>query len=185
MDPLQPAPPVSIPANALDRDWLSQWVQPHHLSEGSLHRYHEEYSSGPASILRIPEFMPPAIASGLYKFLNEEASYTKIFGLYEPDMEVSEEEWAESREENRMYRLSRLNGAREGLQSLNPLLFIKLGNAVRDPRFIALFERLTGTALGDLQAFGGKGFGVGDYLRPHNDQGHDRRLAFIVYLCPE
>ena len=83
-----------------------------------------------------------------------------------------------------MFKFRKMKGVRPGVQSMNPLFFARLRDALADRRFVTFFERITGTALGETLSFSGSAYGVGDYLRPHHDSLSSRRLAYIIYLNP-
>jgi len=168
----------------LDRAWLGQWIQPQHLTDEALDRYHAEYESGPVPILQVSEFLRPEISAQLHALLAEEAEFEDVYVLRVPDSRVEREVWIAAEDSNRASKYSRLVDVQGGAMSFNPLTYIRLHEALADRRFVEFFERITNTPLGSLQAFGGKAFGVGDYLRPHHDQGNDRLLAFIVYVNP-
>lgn len=170
---------------ALDRDWLSKWVQPQHLTSSALAGYQEAYASHPASTLRLPQILRPEIMRYLFLYMSSEAEYEPIFGLYSPDAKVPEQEWLAAEDSNRMYQFSQMRGTRPDVRSLNPFLFAKFREALCDARFLLFFQALTGTPLAPLKSFAGNAFGTGDYLRPHHDFVGNRRIAYIFYLTPK
>ena len=168
----------------VDVDWLETWIRPQHLTDESLARYGAEYESAPIPCIQLRNFLQPSVAENLSGFLAEDAEYEDVYCLRVPDKRVSRSVWLAAKDSNRLSKYSRVTGTRSGSGGINSLVYIKFSNAVADRRFIAFFERIAKTPLGPLQAVGGKAFGAADFLRPHNDQGFDRRLAFIIYLNP-
>lgn len=168
----------------LDREWLGQWVQSSHLSAEALDAHRASYRACSVPVVQVPEFLNADLAQKLATFLASEAEYKEIYGLRDPDEQVPREKWQAADDDNRMYKFLRFQQAHPDVRSLRPFAYKRFRDAISDARFRTFFEQLTDLSLGELQSFGGKAYRAGDYLRPHDDTGRDRRLAFIIYLNP-
>jgi Rps23 Pro-64 3,4-dihydroxylase Tpa1-like proline 4-hydroxylase len=166
---------------------VDEWIQPQHMSEQAISRYRDEFTSNAARLLMLPNFLREDKADQLKRYLQDDAEYVKEYGLRSvPDQAVSEELWLQKPEEDRFFRYSRLSGVRANSQfSPNTLAYMKFRSAFADDGFRQFFESVTGLSL----SFAREDIGVhamrsGDYLRAHDDDNRDRRLAMVLYLEP-
>ena len=56
----------------VDRQKLGAWIQPQHLEDAALEQYREFYTSHPARLVVIRDFLQPQIAERLSRFLSGE-----------------------------------------------------------------------------------------------------------------
>jgi hypothetical protein len=169
----------------LDRSTLEPWIQTQHLEEDALDRYRNEMSAHPAKMLLLEDFLVPAKADKLTRFLEQEAEFGKEYGLYS-DGSVGEDAWEAADEAERMSRLSRLAGIPpEHQMSPNALTYLQFRQALQQPAFVGFFEAATGLELGDSDDFGVHAMSEGDFLRPHSDDIKGRRIALVIYLSED
>jgi hypothetical protein len=169
----------------IDRSALEPWIQPRHLDEESLERCRKEMFAHPAKMLLLEDFLVPAKADKLTRFLEQEAQFGKEYGLYS-DGSVSEEAWEAADAAARMSRLSRLAGIPSEFQmSPNALTYLQFRQALQQPAFIGFFEAATGLDLGGSDDFGVHAMSEGDFLRPHSDDIKGRRIALVIYLSED
>jgi len=169
----------------LDRQRLSPWIQPQHLEEEALARYRTAFTSHPARLLTVTDFLAPPVAERLSRFLAREAEYQPEFGLYSIEGAVPEADWLRANADDRFFRLGKLVGTPPQFQtSLNALTYLQFRMAFQRPEFKAWFEAVSAMSLGWSDDFGAHAMGPGDFLRPHSDDNLSRQLALVIYLTP-
>jgi Rps23 Pro-64 3,4-dihydroxylase Tpa1-like proline 4-hydroxylase len=94
--------------------------------------------------------------------------------------------WEAAPESDRFFRYGKLAGIRPEA-ALDPatLTYMRWRAFVTEPGFRDFFEALTGLALGASDDFGVHRFSVGDFLKDHDDENKNRRVAFVMYLTPD
>ena len=149
--------------------------------------YRSAFESHPARFVLLEDFLVPAIAERLSRFLAGEAEFTPEHGLYSAeDGGVTEERWAASPEDDRFFRFSRLTGTPPQFQlSNNSLTYLRFRSTFQgDDDLRRYFERVTGLDLAASGDFGSHAMGAGDFLKSHDDNNRDRVLALVLYLTP-
>lgn len=177
-------PPPTATARSLDRVWLGSWIAPRHLEPEAIARCRAAYETHPARLLAIDDFLREEVAEDVGRFLREEAVYETAYGLYSAeDHEVDEATWRAAPERDRFLRFDKLSGVRpESRLGSSVLRWLRLRAAILDPRFRPLLERWTGLALGTCTRPHANAFRQGHYLRPHDDDERDRRLALVFHF---
>jgi Rps23 Pro-64 3,4-dihydroxylase Tpa1-like proline 4-hydroxylase len=179
----------SLNPETLDLSFLRGTVQPQHLSPDAIRAAREAFSSHPAHIARLQNFLEPQVAERLGRALASEVAYGRIRHLYSSDnLNVSEDAFLAADPSDRMLQFSQMDGVREGITlSPNIMQLMKFRQIWHDPRFAAYLSAMTGLNLEAPSSFVANSLGAGDFINPHNDVVHERkrrRLAFIVYLNP-
>lgn len=170
----------------IDSAFLSSWVQPQHLTPEGLEPAQRAFASHPARIARIENFLVEDVASKLSAFLSGEGRFEKEYGVYSEEGGVSRERWEAAEEKDRFFRFGKLVGTPpEFAFSPNALTYLQFRKVFQDDRFKGLFEALTGLELGASDDFGSHQMGTGDFLKPHDDDNRNRRVAIVIYLSPE
>lgn len=173
----------------INTNWISKWIQPQHLTEEALSRYHQSYIANQHRILVIRQFLREEIVQKLFVFLMDEGKYKVTYGLYSSPKQgyqtVSANNFLEAEENNRFRKYRILTGTHsEPDTSPNELFFLNLRTAFCSPQFTSFFEVISDLSLGHLEDFQVHYMKAGDYLRPHSDVGFNRRLALSLYLNP-
>lgn len=169
----------------LDRQKLASWIQPQHLEEHAIERYRDAWASHPAHLVHIRDFLQPHVAERLSRFLTNEAEFRVTYGLYSTEVAVSEEEWRNAKDDDRLFRLGRLVGTPPQFQaSPNALTYLQFRMAFQRPELKAFFEAITGLPLAMSDDFGAQSMRPGDLLRPHSDDNRNREVALVIYLSP-
>ena len=169
----------------VDTNALGRWIQPQHLTDDAVNGYRETMTSHPARLVVLEEFLLPEVADRLGTFLADAALYTVEHGVYSSEEGVSAETWDAAAEEDRFFRFGKLSGQRpEAMLSDAMLTYLQWRSFVTEPAFHDLFEAITGLELGPSDDFGCHEFGVGDFLREHDDANRSRRVALVMYLTP-
>jgi 2OG-Fe(II) oxygenase superfamily len=164
---------------------VAKWVQPQHLTDEALEEVRTSFQTHPAKVTVLHRFLLDPIAERLAKFLSVEAEFGKEQGLYSVDGPVSDEQWDQAADEDRLFRLSRLAGIPPQFKmSPNALKYLQFRQTFQKPEFERFFEALTGLSLGASDDFGVHSMSVGDFLRPHSDDVRNRRVALVIYLSP-
>lgn len=164
---------------------VSEYVLERHLEEERKKRYRERFGRGDIKSLCIDGFLKTEVAQDVYEFLSDGVVFERIYGLYGVDEPVDRDTWERADDADRMYTFSREDGMRDGVSGFRPIKYRRVRDLIGGEAFIEYLEELTGTVLTDLQSLAASAYGVGDYLRPHTDQGGDRKIAYIIYLNPE
>lgn len=169
----------------LDRQRLAAWIQPQHLEDQALERYRAAFTSHPARLVIIKDFLTPAVADRLARFLANEGEFKPEFGLYSTEGAVPENEWLRAADQDRFFRLGKLVGTPPQFQtSPNALTYLQFRMTFQRPEFRAFFEATAGMPLGPSDDFGAHCMTENDLLRPHSDDNKDRQLALVIYLTP-
>jgi len=169
----------------IDRQRLASWIQPQHLGDGALEAYRRAFTSHPARMTVVREFLVPQVAERLSLFLANEAEFRPEFGLYSVEGAVSEADWLRAEDTDRLFRLGKLVGTPpEFRTSPNALSYLQFRMTFQRPEFKAFFEAIAGMPLGASDDFGSHSMTAGDLLRAHSDDNRDRQLALVIYLTP-
>jgi Rps23 Pro-64 3,4-dihydroxylase Tpa1-like proline 4-hydroxylase len=167
----------------IDRRCLESWIQPQHLEDQALERYRNAFSSHPAGLVVLKEFLVGQLARKLSQFLTNEAEFKPEYGLYSIEGPVQEEKWLVSQEQDRFFRLRKMVGTPKQFQmSPNALSYLQFRKTFQRPEFRAFFEVISRLSLGWSDDFGAHSMVQGDYLRPHSDDNCNRQLAVVIYL---
>jgi hypothetical protein len=170
----------------LDRDALRAWIAPSHLEDDALAGYRASMSADPARMIVLADVLTGEAASAIGTFLREGAQYGVEHGLYSRTEGVEASAWEAAAEDDRFFRFGKLAGTRaEAALDPSTLTYLRWRMFVTQPAFHDFFEALTGIALGPSDDFGAHRFGEGDFLKDHDDDNKDRRVAFVTYLTPE
>ena len=169
----------------VDASKLGKWIQPQHLVEENLARYRDSFARHPAQLVVVENFLVDDVAGRISRFLEGEALFEREHGLYSIEGAVSQEDWESAEDEDRLFRLSRLQGiSPEHLMSPNAVTYLRLRQSLQQPEFREFFEALTGLQFGSSDDFGVHSMSVGDFLRAHSDDLRNRSIAFVMYLSP-
>jgi len=169
----------------IDRSRLSGWIQNSHLEDAALESYRRSFTSHPARLVIIRDFLVPQMADRLSRFLAGEAEFKPEYGLYSIEGAATEQAWQAAKDDDRFFRLGKLVGTQAQFQtSLNALSYVQFRMTFQRPEFRAFFEATTGMALGWSDDFGAHSMAPGDFLRPHSDDNLSRQLALVLYLTP-
>ena len=172
----------------MDKNGLAALVQSQHLQSDAFASYRSTFQSHPARFVVIEDFLVPEIAKRLSEFLRNEAEFESEFGLYSADEhKVDESAWLTAPEDERFFRYGRLVGTPPEFQfSPNSLAYLQFRNAFQnDDNLRRFFEETTGLELARSDDFGSHSMGAGDFLKEHDDNNRNRRLALVLYLSPD
>ena len=167
---------------------LTSLIQEQHHGDGAARVYRSAFEAQPARFLVLEDFLVPAVAERLSRFLAGEAEFASEYGLYGiDDRPITEEEWNAAREEERFFRFSKLVGTRPEFQmSDNSLTYLRLRSTFQNNDDLRrLFEDATGIELAASADFGSHSMAAGDFLKEHDDDNRNRRLALVLYLSPD
>lgn len=167
---------------------LTSLVQQQHLGDDAVGVYRTSFDAQPARFLVLEDFLVPKFAARLSNFLAGEAEFAAEYGLHGiDDRKVTEEEWNAAGEDERFFRFSKLVGTRPEFQmSDNSLAYLRLRSTFQSNVDLRLFfEAVTGLDLAASADFGSHCMGTGDFLKEHDDDNRNRRLALVLYLAPD
>ena len=164
---------------------LAAWIHPQHLEDRALASYRNAFTTHPARVVVIKDFLVPQVADRLARFLADEAEFKPEFGLYSIEGAVKEEDWLRADDTDRFFRLGKLVGTPPQFRtSPNALTYLQFRMTFQRPEFRAFFEAVTDMGLGSSDDFGAHAMTQGDLLRPHSDDNKNRQLALVIYLTP-
>jgi Rps23 Pro-64 3,4-dihydroxylase Tpa1-like proline 4-hydroxylase len=170
---------------AVDRQKLGAWIQPQHLESAALEEYRKSYTSHPARLVVIKDFLQPQVAERLSRFLSDEAEFKAEYGLYTVEGAAKEQDWLRAKDEDRFFKYGKLVGTPPQFQtSLNALTYLQFRMTFQRPEFKAFFEAISGMPLGASDDFGAHSMTSESLLRPHSDDNRNRQLALVIYLTP-
>jgi hypothetical protein len=171
----------------LDETALASLIQSEHLEPPALESYRSAFHASPARFYVIENFLLPKIAERLSEFLRQEAQFETEFGLYSADEhKVDESDWRAAPPEDRFFRYGRLVGTPPEFQfSPNSLAYLQFRNTFQtDDNLRSFFEESTGLKLARSEDFGSHSMKASDFLRAHDDNNRNRRVALVLYLSP-
>lgn len=150
--------------------------------------YRSRFEGTPARFVVLEDFLVPAVAERLSRFLNDEAVFATEYGLYDvDDRPVDEAEWLAADDDARFFRFAKNVGTRPEFQlSDNSLTYLRFRTTFqRNDDLRAFFQDVTGLELTSSDDFGSHSMQAGDFLRTHDDDNRNRRLALVLYLSPD
>jgi len=169
----------------VDRQKLESWIQPQHLEDSALEQYRKAFTSHPARLVVIKNFLQPQMAERLSQFLSSEAEFKAEYGLYSVEGAVKEEDWLRAEDEDRFFKYGKLVGTPPQFQtSPNALTYLQFRTTFQRPQLKAFFEAISGMPLGASNDFGAHSMTSESLLRPHSDDNRDRQIALVLYLTP-
>lgn len=167
-----------------DFQTLRPWIQPEHLDPDCLKSMRENLRAHPARMLIVDDFLAAGPARSLSVFLTSEAAYETTFKL-KNGAAVSEEQWHDTKDEERFYHASLLVGPRAEFRlSSNLVAFLKFQQVMRSRVGVSYLCALSGYELGALD-FSIRAMGVGAVVAAHVDDYGTRYLAHSLYLTPD
>lgn len=167
---------------------LASLIQPQHLDAEALESYQSQFQSTPARFCVIEDFLVDELAERLSEFLVSEADFETEFGLYSTEEHrVDEAAWRAAEGDDRFFRYGRLVGTPAKFQfSPNSLAYLRFRNAFQaDDDMRRFFEEATGLELARSDDFGSHSMAAGDFMKDHDDNNRNRRLALVLYLSPD
>jgi hypothetical protein len=169
----------------VDRQKLGAWIQPQHLESSALEDYRRSYTSHPARLVVIKDFLQPQVAERLSRFLSSEAEFKAEYGLYTAEGAAKEQDWLRAKDEDRFFKFGKLVGTPPQFQtSPNALTYLTFRMTFQRPEFKAFFEAIADMPLGASDDFGAHSMTSESLLRPHSDDNRNRQLAIVIYLTP-
>lgn len=172
----------------VDTSGLGSLIQSQHLEDATIQSYRSRFQSHPARFVVLDDFLMPAIAARLSEFLRNEAVFEAEYGLHSvEDRGVSEQDWRSAEEQDRFFRFSKLSHTPPEFQlSDNSLTYLRFRTAFQsDANLRGFFEGITGIELAHSDDFGSHSMRAGDFLRSHDDDNRNRRIALVLYLTPD
>ncbi len=165
-------------------DWVGKWIDRRQLDAEALSDERAAYASRPGRWVVLERFLPDRLAQVLSRFLTREVEFTTGFGLKERYGFVSEAEFNDAPEGERLFRFGGLDRV-QGKAARSPgfRAYSALTGAFSDPRIREVFETLCGTALGEA-TLSARRMAPGDFLDSHTDDVEDRQLSWVIYLTP-
>jgi 2OG-Fe(II) oxygenase superfamily len=169
----------------LDSDLLASWIQPQHLEHSALEEYQQTFTTHPARMICIKNFLIPEVAQRLSNFLSKEAIFRPEFGIYSIEEAVTEEQYDAVPDVERYFRMRRMVGTHpQFMMSRNALTYVRFRQLFQHQEFKAFFETISSLPLASSEDFGSHLMLAGDFLRPHTDNNKNRQLALVLYLSP-
>jgi 2OG-Fe(II) oxygenase superfamily len=167
---------------------LSDWIEPAHLTESSLHAHCSGFRNDPYRLLVIKNFLQQERARQLLHYLAEEASYEPFHALKKEHncagtptrgAHVTADQWWSAAPEQRLFRLelARFPAATTAAAKA----FLDCIEVVEGSSFGWFLARVVGEALGPI-GFEAHRMQAGDFVGLHTDDRAARRLGFIIYL---
>lgn len=170
----------------LDIQALSRFVQEQHLEPEALAARRAAFSSHPARLTVIENFLHEPLAEQLAAFLDNDAVFAGDYGLYShPGERVKGELFDEATDDDRFFKFRTMVGVdpAQGLSDTT-FAFMQFRRNMQSDVFGAFFEQVTGLELVVTDDFVLHRMEAGDYLGPHDDRGRGRRVATVTYLTP-
>ncbi len=122
----------------VDRQKLEAWIQPQHLEDTALEQYRKSFTSHPARLVVIKNFLQPQMAERLSRFLSSEAEFKAEYGLYSVEGGVKEEDWLRAKDEDRFFKFGKLVGTPPQFQtSPNALAYLQFRTTFQRPELKA------------------------------------------------
>jgi hypothetical protein len=172
----------------MDGAALASLIQPQHLEQGALESCRTQFQSSPGRFCVLADLLIDELAGRLSEFLLNEGNFEAEFGLYSAKgHKVDESTWRGAKSDDRFFRYGRLVGTSAEFQfSPNSLAYLRFRNAFQtDDDLRMFFEAATGLELARSEDFGSHSMGAGDFMKDHDDNNRNRRLAIVLYLPPD
>ena len=162
-------------------------IAQHSDLETCLPKWREEFHNNPLRVIQIPNFIKLGVRDALYMFLNHEAHFTEQYAIFDKksDISVSDtnfETWNQTAPSARFKHYKSLSSDSSHKASLNLMQFMQFRHFLTSVAFRQLLEYISGIKGNGITDTQIHAFQPGHYLRPHNDNIQDRRLAYIFYM---
>src|SRR5258705_6526887 len=110
----------------IERRWLESWIQLQHLEDQALEDYRKSFTSHPARLVVIKDFLASSVADRLSRFLANEGEFNPEYGLYSTEGAVRAEAWSLADDQDRFFRYRKLVGTQPQFQmSPNALTYLQ------------------------------------------------------------
>jgi len=165
---------------------LPSWIQAQHLSEPALLQFRNSFQRHRARLVILKDFLQESIALRLFEFLKQEADFAIAHGLYSAeDQAIDDTAWSRADENDKFFRFSKLVGVMpKHALSPNALTYLRFRQSFQSHDVRNYFSQLCGFSLGWSDSFGCHSMKAGDFLKLHDDNGRNRKLALVFYLTP-
>jgi 2OG-Fe(II) oxygenase superfamily len=174
---------MELSPESLNAEPLRSWIQPQHLETERLLEHQRTFSAHPSRLIHLKDFLLADVADRLSKFLSQEAIFRAEFGVYSSEEAVPEERFGAAPDADRFFRMRRMMGTHpQFMMSPNALTYVRFRQLFQRPALKAFFEVISNLPLGTSDDFGSHLMSEGDFLKPHNDNNRNRRLALVFYL---
>ena len=163
-----------------------QVVNPLHLQQKQLQLYHHQYHTHPASLVVIDDFLRLEFASQCAQFLQSQAAYKDVYGLYTSRQGAdSKQAWLNASPSSRFFFYQMLDSANGSAPiGSKGLSFLKLRRLLHTVDFKNYLQALVGQELGQATPIKVHRMQPQHFLKRHDDRHGNRRIAFILYLSP-
>lgn len=170
---------------------LGSLIQSQHLEPESVENNAARFSSDPAKLIVLDNFLIDDVIEGLNRFLTRDVVFEVLYGLYSKGYGagsipgVARQDWLNAKDEERFFRFRQLahvvpeSPESPGLQTAEQFF-----NALRTSIAREYFEAVSGLRLGGVK-INAYSYRKGDFLRLHSDNDELKRLAFVLYLSPD
>jgi len=157
------------------------------LNANAIEGHAEQFNSTPLKLLKIQDFLSPDFANSCADFLNNDAKFKDVYGLYSPNgNNVSLQQWTSSDQEKHFYFYQMLTSPESNhILGARGLHFLKLRQLLSSNNFKLYVEKLIRTELGTVTPIKVHRMRPQHFLNPHNDKRGNRLIAFILYLSPQ
>lgn len=155
-----------------------------HLEQKQLQLYHHQYRTHPASLVVIDDFLQSEFASRCTQFLQSQAVYKDVYGLYTRQQGAnSKQAWLRASPSTRFFFYQML-GSTIGKVTIGStgLSFLKLRQLLHTKEFKYYLQALVGEKLGQATPIKVHRMQPQHFLKKHDDRYGNRRIAFILYL---
>jgi|SRR5262245_7437860 len=160
----------------LDSALLASWIQPQHLEHSALEEYQRTFTTHPARLICIKNFLIPEVAQRLSNFLSKEAIFRPEFGIYSIEEAVTQEQYDAAADVERYFRMRRMVGTHpQFTMSPNALTYVRFRQLFQHREFKAYFETIS-----CLPLAASEDFGCHLMLSPGISSGHTRITTKIV-----
>jgi hypothetical protein len=168
---------------------LARWIAPHHLNPATIAGYWRTFTTHPARLLLLEEFLRPEWAATLATFLHRGTTYETRFALtpeqgiqpFARGVHVTSDEWQRADSARRFFVFD----AATGFDVIDPVLpqYLDFLAAIAGGAFRELASSMTGVPVGAAGVEPHR-MTAGQFIGLHTDARANRRLGVIIYLSP-
>ncbi len=173
-----------------NNDFIQNCLQSQHLEPSVIKKYQHSFRNHPNRILRIKNFLKPAVAERLSDFALNEAQYRRIYALHANNGRlVSYKTWQAAKRKQRLYCCWEAERHIKDKYRLsqNWLTYMFWLHHIdnNSSAFLQFMQSVTGYTLESIEPITLRKMAQGDYLGKHADRRQKRCLAWLLYLSDD
>lgn len=156
------------------------------INASSIGEWRNSFHDSSMSVVQINSFLIPEVVNSVSHFLLTEAEFEDVYGLRNVGSPiVNLQAWEAASESERFFHFEQFHNKGNANLTQGFVRFMRLQNFLKSSGYFKFVSDITGLAICSTTNTATQRLRYGHYLKPHDDRGDARRIAFILYLTPD